>query len=418
MRALRHTTRRSATVRPSATHLAGRRGISFCYAMVVFTAMMCLGGVFMQVGANAVNSTYSRYKHKQALFLAESAIDRALWMINASAAGIDNLNTTLAITQEEIDNGITRTYTSPMWELADGQYQFTAVAPHDGVAGTVEVQGVGLSRDGSREDLLVVVRRDAVDGAGEFVAPDCFKYALFSDHNLTVEGDAMIDGNPSWGGAGVYANGHILINNPSACVIGDIRATGSIDGSFAQSPTGAQQIQYGSRHVMPEVDLAHYEALADEHHGTGGSVNLTAGADGSGGTYANPYIVHVNGKAVLSGPLTGIGIIVASDGFQIAGDVYYGASGSSWALVTTGTLEITGSHEIHALIYCHSTDDDAAFVASGVPEIFGAVVADVIALKTDFIVEWDDAPTQIEGLPGSAVSGGAPVTDILYWERV
>ena len=194
MRAHDTTTGRSSIVRPPATHLAGRRGISFCYAMVVFTAMMALGGIFMQVGANAVRSTYSRYKHKQALFLAESAVDRALWMINASAAGIDNVNNTLAITQAEIDQGFTKSYTSPMWELADGQYQFTAIAPHNGVAGTVEIQGVGLSREGSREDVLAVVRKDTVDGAGGFVAPDCFKYVLFSDHNLTVQSTAYLIG--------------------------------------------------------------------------------------------------------------------------------------------------------------------------------------------------------------------------------
>jgi hypothetical protein len=418
MRALRNTTRRWTTLRPSATHLAGRRGISFCYAMVVFTAMMCLGGVFMQVGANAVRSTYSRYKHKQALFLAESAVDRALWMMNASAAGIDDLNNTLAITQAEIDDGITKNYTSPMWELADGQYQFAAIAPHDGVAGTIEVQGVGLSRDGSREDLLVVVRKDAADGAGGFIAPDCFKYALFSDHNLTIQSTTYLNGNPSWGGAGIYANGHVLFESTNSTVIGPVQATGTITGTFTHLPTSTDRFEYAARKVLPEINLARYDAIADEHYGTGGAVSLVAGADGSAGTHADPWIIFVDGKAILSGPLSGIGMIVATDGFEIAGDVYYPAPGDSWALVTTGTFEITGSSEIHSLIYCHDTDDEAAFVANGTPEVFGAVVADVITLETDFTIVWDDDPTQIEELPGSATSGGAPVTDILYWERV
>lgn len=417
MRAVRIIICRSTSVRPSVTHGAGRRGISFCYAMVVFTAMMCLGGIFMQVGANAVNSTYSRYKSKQALFLAESAVDRALWMMNASATGIDNLNSTLALTQQEIDDGITKNYTSPMWELADGQYQFTAVSPHDGVAGTVEIQGVGLSREGARQDVLVVVRKDAV-ASGSFLVADCFKYVLFSDHNLTIESTAYLNGNPSWGGSGTYANGHVLFDSTTSTVIGPVHATGTISGTFTHLPTSTNRFEYSARQVLPEIDLAHYDAVADERLGTGGTVSLTAGADGSTGTYADPYIIFVDGKATLSGTLSGIGIIVATEGFEITGNVCYYSPSAAWALVTPGTVEITGSHEIHSLIYCHDTDDEAAFVANGQPQVFGAVVADVITLKTDFTIEWDDAPTQIEELPGSAVSGGPPVTDILYWERV
>lgn len=419
MLSLQTTTRCATTLRPKTSGWAGRRGISFCYAMVVFTAMMCLGSIFMQVGSNARNSSYSRLKHKQALFLAESAVDRALWMMNASASGIGNLNDTLALTQAEVDDGITKSYTSQMWQLADGQYQFTAIAPCDGVAGTLEIQSVGISRDGARQDLRVIARKDTAGGS--FVSPECFQYAIFSDHNLTIDGDVLIDGNPSWSGAGVYANGHVLINDPGSWVIGDISATGSIDGSFDQSPLGAEQVEYCARRVMPQIDLAHYEAVADEYCGSGGTVNLTAGADGSTGTYADPWIIFVTGKADLAGPLSGVGMIVATDGFQISGDVYYGAPDSSWALITTGTFEITGntgSHEIHGLIYCHDTDDNAAFIANGTPEVFGAVVADVITLKTDFDVEWDDLPTQIQELPGSAVAGGPPVIDTLYWERV
>lgn len=417
MRALRTTIRRSANVRPPATARAGRRGISFCYAMVVFTAMMFLGSIFMQVGANAVNSTYSRLKQKQALFLADAAVDRALWMMNASAAGMDNVNGALAITQAEIDQGFTKSYTSAMWELADGQYQFTAVAPYDGVAGTVEIQGVGLSRDGAREDVLVIVRKDAADG-GSSVPADCFKYVLFSDHNLTIESTAYLNGNPSWGGAGVYANGHVLFDSTTSTVIGPVHATGTISGTFTHLPTSTDRFEYSARQVLPEVDLAHYDAVADQRLGSGGTVSLAAGADGSAGTYADPWIIFVNGKAVLSGPLSGTGMIVATDGFEITGDVYYASPSSSWALVTTGTFEITGGYEIHSLIYCHDTNDEAAFIANGQPQVFGAVVADVVTLKTDLTMEWDDAPVQMEELPGSAASGGPPVTDILYWERV
>ena len=168
---------------------------------------------------------------------------------------------------------------------------------------------------------------------------------------------------------------------------------------------------------MPEIDLNSYRSKADEALGSGGTVTLASGASAPLGTYENPKIIYVNGTLKLAGNLTGVGVIVASKGIEITGNVTYGASGSAWALLTAGSLTMAGTTQVQGSIYCHNATGTAEFIGHGTPNVLGCVVADVVTFTGDYTVEWDGGPAQIWDLPGSVVSHGPPVIETVAWKK-
>lgn len=394
------------------------RGMSFCYALVALGAMLTLGLIFLQLGLNSAKWAYRHYRGQQAFSLAEAAVDRAIWMMQRSAAGEDNINTTLALTEAEAQGGVVRTYQSPTWQLPSGIYRFTAVAPHKGIVGTTEIRAVGIAKDGTREDLLVVLRPEVVPpGPTRYIPAACFKHALFSDHNLTISGNPSVISHSEAGGAGIYANGNINFNGGASVIYGPICATGRIFGTTTQVPADAGLYQYVARIPMPELDIARYESIADLKY-TGNKVKFTSGHNASAGTYEDPKIIFVDGSVEMAGNFTGVGMIIATKGIRVTGDCTYGNSNSAWAFLTTGTFTVAGTAQIHGLIYAHNASGNAEFIGHGTPNVFGAVVADLITITGNYTIEWDGNATQIGDLPGSLREGSAPVVETVFWERI
>lgn len=392
----------------------GRRGLSFCYAVVLLGAMLVLGSVFLHVGLNSAKWAYSGYRGQQALYLAEAGVDRAMWMMEAGDSGEGGINDALAVTEAEAAGGATRTYTSATWELPTGAYSFTATAPHDGIAGVVAVHSVGIAESGEREDIMTVVYPEANNGenGGMPILPDCYGYAMFSDHNLRV------NGNPSvLGGGGLYANGDIIFNGEASEIHGPISATRQIYGTCLQVPSDAGWYEGADRLSMPEIDMQWFKDNCDEYFSSTGFTVLNGGFAGSL-DYNDPTIIYAEGKVKLSGNFTGVGIIVAKKGIEVTGNCTYNTpAADGWAFLTPGYFKITGTAQVHGLIYCHNAAGDAEFIGHGTPNIFGGVVADVITVTGSYTVEKDGYASGIPVLPGTTYYEGPPVIETLYWER-
>lgn len=391
-----------------------RRGISFCYTLIVLSAMLILGAVFLHIGLNSAQWAYGHYRQQQSLFLAEAALDRAIWMMEASSAGTDGINAALEVSDAEAAAGVTRTYESPVWQLASGSYQFVATAPHKRIPGTVALRARGVSlRNGVTEGVFAVLRPERANEFDLFnyTNANCFGYAMLSDHNLTVNGNPIVHG-------GLHANGDIHFNGAAAEVYGPISGI-NVYGVVTQIPSDAGLLQRDTGWVpvgMPPIKLAHYEEVAAEVH-QGGWINFTNGHSSPSYDPTSPKIIYCDGKVKLAGNFDGVGIIVSNKGFEVTGNVTYGAPGSSWAFVTTGDFKVAGTSQIHGGIYCHNINGEAQFIGYGTPNIFGCVVSDVITITGDYIVDWDGSIKDIYDLPGMLEDLGPPVVDIVAWER-
>ena len=382
--------------------------------------MLTLGVVFLRIGLNSAKWAYAHCRDTQALYLAESAVDHAIWMMQASASGVNGINDSLRLTDAEAEAGQTRVYESGIISVADATCSFRAVAPCKRTPRTIQVHATGLTRGGIRQDILAVVRADSNQtGGGTAIPAACFNYAVFSDHNFQMNGNPEVRGHAELGGAGVYANGDLSFNG-SPTVYGAIAAAGSITGSPTQIPADAGRYPNHARVAMPAIDLHHYRSIANEVWGSGGTISKSGMITASLGTFRHPKIIYVDGSLKLTGgvTLTGIGVIVASKGIEVAGDVAYGASGSNaWALLTSGSFKLTGTAVIEGSIYCHNATGDALFDAAGTANVYGAIVADVITLKGDYVVEWDGTPARISELPGATVEHGPPAITRVSWKR-
>jgi len=397
-----------------------RRGVSFCYALVVMSVMLTLGVVFLQVGLNSAKWAYGHCHETEALYLADSAVDHAMWMMQASESGVDGINDSLKLTDAEASAGETRTYESPTITVADGTYSFRAVAPYKQVPGTLQILASGTTKRGTwRQDILTVLRADWNETDGTVIPSPCFDYAVFSDHNFEMKGNPEIRGHPELGGAGVFSNGNLSFSG-SPTVYGAIAATGSITGSPTQIPADAGRYPGHARVAMPFIDLDHYRSIADEIWGSGGTVSKSGHIDAPLGTFEDPKIIYVDGSLKLTGgvTMTGIGIIVASKGVEVAGNVTYGDPGNdAWGILTAGSFKLTGTATINASVYCHNATGDALFDAAGTANVFGAVVADVVTLKGNYRVEWGGETRGISEMPGATVRYGPPAVARVAWKR-
>jgi hypothetical protein len=392
---------------------SSRRGVSFCYTLIVLSAMLILGAVFLHVGLNSAKWAYGHYRQQQSLFLAEAAVDRAIWMMERSSEGLDGINVALDVSEAEAAAGVKRTYESPVWQLASGSYQFVCTAPHKQIPGTVEIRAKGTaSRNNVTEGVFAVLRPDRASELDmyNFTNASCFGYAMLSDHNLTINGNPTIHG-------GLHSNGDIHFNGTASEVYGPISAL-NVYGPVTQ-PLGSALMERdtGWAYVsMPPIDLPHYEEVADEAH-QGGWISFTNGCSSPSFDPESPKIIYCDGKVKLAGNFDGVGIMVSNKGFQVTGNVTYGAPGSTWAFVTTGDFMVAGTAQIQGGIYCHATVGEAQFIGPGTPNIFGCVVADVITVGGDYIVDHDGAIDDMYDLPGMLEDFGPPIVDIVAWER-
>ncbi len=400
-----------------------RRGMSFCYALIVLTVMLTLGLVFVEIGQNSARWAYSHYRDSQAFYLSEAGLDQAIWMMQQSAPGVDNINTALTVSDADAQAGVTKTYTSATFTVGDGTCRFTAIAPYQRIPGTIQLTATGITPGGMRQAVQKVVRADSSHPGGNPVTPaPCFAYGVFSGHNLTMTGNPTVKGHPENGGSGVYSNGNLSITgNPT--IYGPVSATSTITitGNLNQIPSNAGRNAHCARLAMPTLDLPHYKLIADETWGSGGTVSMTGNISAPLGTVADPKVIYVNGTLKLTGNVTmsGIGIIVASNGITITGNVTYGSPGNdAWGFATAGSMKITGNAQVYGSCYCHNATGDADFTATGNANVYGSVIADVVSFTGNYMVEWDATSSRLANMPGATVQNGPPTVASLFWKRL
>jgi hypothetical protein len=360
--------------------MGSRTGVAFVFAVIALGVLLILGVTFVQMGIHDVRNAGVYKRQVQTQQLAEAAVDRCVWMMQQSTAGTDQINNKLQNYGH---------YSSPEWVTGDGDsYSFEADAPYNGIADTVLLVSEGRSRNGEGEQLRVVLKYMPTQSP-------VFGHALYSNHNLKVGGDTVIDGHPELGGAGVFANGNIKYLGGATTTIGDIHATGSISGTTNQEPPEAVQVEYGGTIAMPEIDLEWYRANCDTYYAD--DVTISGATLGD---WDDPHIIFVDGFVTLSGQFEGVGTIVSTDGFRVTGNVEYADGTSGLALLTTGDFLIAGTVTVTGLIYAHSVLDDASFTGTGTPTIIGGICADVIDVSGTINVEWDPRLKDIKSLPG------------------
>jgi len=338
-------------------------------------------------------------------------------MMEQSREGAQNINATLFVTHDEAAAGITKIFQSEVWDLPTGSYSFTATAPFNGKVGTVLIHAVGSASDGDREDIRTAdypdFHRDNTHP--EPISAGCFSYAMFSRHNLKINGDPTV-----LGGGGLWANGDIIFEGVTSTVEGPVMCTGQIYGSTVQppAPDGSAYPCAGgqSPRAMPRINLTFYETHAEVvEHATWTS--WTGGLTGSTDRLA-PKIYFVDGKVRLAGKLSGWGIIVATKGIEVVGNATYSSPESDgWAFVTPGYLKVVGTAQINGSVYCHNATGEAQFLGTGTPNIYGGVVADVITIGGAYLIEYDDKIKGMSDLPGTLYFDGPPIVDTLFWER-
>jgi hypothetical protein len=369
----------------------GRRGSAFVVAIIALAVMLLLGLVFVQAGTTSAVNAGRQRDAAVALMLADAAVDFAAW----AAADVYETSHWLGP-----DSTTAVSYTSAVHQVAGGTFQFHATGPYNGVPGLYAVTSTGTTTNGRRQEIFAVMK----------ILPKIsavFDYAVFSDHNLRISGDTIVDGNAGEGGQGIHANGNIKFIGESYEVIGNCTATGKIDNPVCVTGTVEP---YGSRIAMPEIDLERYEADADIVYD--GDVSLN-NVDFGLGTIDDPQIIFVDGVVSLSGNVTGYGTIVSTKGFRVTGTIAYEDGDSALAMLTTGDFRLSGTADIVGLIYAHNVTSEAEFVGVGTPTVHGAIVADVVSINGTLDVTWDPRLKNIVGLPGSEGQ-----IDVVSWERL
>ncbi len=409
-------------------------GITFVFAIVALAVLLILGLVMVRMGINDVKQAGVYKRRMQTMQLAEGALERCIWMMEADANGRDDINKKLrggTGGEGEIPgDGIVRVYYSPVWATPAGaHYWFRASYPHQNTDNLALVLAGSRAPNGEQEYVRAVLRYLPFKAA-------VFGHALFSDHNLTIKGNVSVDGNPEAlcahghevypplplnelcpicnpnlplvvddptgiiveeGGEGIYATGNITFDGTPA-ISGNIKATGSIENPPPPDPPDALQEPNSERIPFPEIDLEWYRTNADVVY----TANKTTLNGGTLGTWADPMIIFAEGEVDISGTFSGVGIIVSAKGFKVTGSIEYTDSGNGLALLTTGNFKIAGTADVYGLIYAHSVEAEAEFVGAGTARIMGAVAADVINAGVGTLeVSYDRRLKNMDNLPGN-----------------
>jgi len=431
-----------------------RRGFSFCYAMALLGAMLLLGLAFLSVSTNSSAWAHDHYRQQQSHFLAEAALHRAVWMMQQSSDGTDNIN--LQLDHGGKDGGPLRLFTSKVFELPSGTFEFTATAPYKGIPGTAHIVATGTAGGGGqanevKTELDSVARVYSAVGSTKIVPTAIFDYAVFSNHNGELKDKIKVYGHPEHGGKGVYVNGKLKLKGKPQ-VFGDLSVTGKFKTKDQKKlgpwpPGQYKREEKTPRVTMPTIDLAYYKSIAHEVYegdlklngDDAGGITVKKGKkdkkgeefSGDLGTPENPKIIFVEKKLELKGTFTGCGIIVAGKEVKFKDDVVYGSADSQWAILCAGKVKIEGASVIHGMIYAPSsgkekTDKDGKvkpgkgkgkIEIKDKAQVFGCVIGDSVKLKKDAVVEWDPLLREMEYLPGTLRPGDPPIIDPLFWGK-
>ena len=378
--------------------------------------MLALGLVFLHVARNSANWAYMHTLDKRAEYLAESSVQRAIWMMQASQSGENSINTVLC--NGSGAGGQVRSYQSATWSLPGGNCSFTATGPYKNMPYTIAVTGTGVATNGNRSvpaKAFAVLRMYNPNDYASGSPQAYIDYVIFSNHNGQIKDNVKIYGHPELGGKGVYVNGKLDVKG-KPIVYGDIRVTGKGHNwkNVGPWPPGQyNRLTKVAREPLPTVDLAYYKSIADEVYKGDFRVD---DRHPNGTNWSHPRIIYVDGKVKIKGNFTGYGIIVASKGVEFDGNMMYGSQNSGWAIISGDKVKIKHDATIYGGIYAHSTKKNKGKIEiEGTAHIFGYLVADEVKIRKKAVIEYDPGQKQMKYLPGSMLPTDNPVTDVICW---
>ena len=292
-----------------------------------------------------LNNSYLQYEQTQAKDYAESGIDLAMRQLSSDT-------TWSGIANKAMNNGwVSIRVTNTNSKFYNG--------PNMGVVSGRQIVSVG-SYNGSIDTVAAVVQFPNVGGNQ---VPQFFKYAIATDHNLSLNGSTNIvdDGNTQWN-ADVHTNQNFSMNGNNL-IKGFLTYVGTATSNPTknlqtkiipnQNPQNLANYRQTSPVNIPTFDASKYKSLATEVHNGDYTVN---GGNITLGTKTNPKIVYVGGNLTLNGSITGYGAFIVQGNITLNGNVQINSSDpscSNLGLYAVGSVTVNGNVTIQSQIYAN-----------------------------------------------------------------
>lgn len=310
----------------------------------------------------------------------DEALAEYTYKVLAREAAITGLNLTVRRLVADPDNWMTGSYGF----VGESYYsaEFTVkVSPID--PDTVNVLSTGTDESG----VQVIEARYAI-AYNTIAVPPAFKYAIISDDDLTLNGQAEILAVDSTANANIHANGDLTANGSQVHVegyasfdeegggTGTVNPEKAIDEIFDPNADGGYDSEEqpdnlieGTNVEIPSLDPTLYDELGESHAVIGGNYSFsgetinfetwadTSAAIGNGvGTADDPFRLYINGDLTISGDVTLLGYvqIITFGSIDIGGSVTSsvvpvpgnGASEAEWDAFEAANLDAAGNTKI------------------------------------------------------------------------
>ena len=363
------------------------RGSVFLLAMVALITLLLLGTSLVESAVQGLSRASRERRLQEAFSLAESGIDMALCKLYED---YDSINAELASGGSYSD-----TFTLPQ-----GTVSYTVTAPYGGIAQSCKVVSEATSWANKR------VRVQAVASYRDDVAR-VFEGAIFSNSPLTLNGAGGVYPDGDGKGGHIYSRGNITFNGTSFTMTSDgaIFTTGTTSWVPPQVPA-THVYQRIAPIPMPVIDLDYYRSIATTVY-NGKKTFTNSNLAGLSG------VIYVNGDVTIAGNYSGQALIVSSGKVHITGSVVTDHPETDClAILSTKSIQISGDATVHGLVYSHSISQDASTSISGNPEVYGAVVADVVTTNGAITVQYRDVWKGLP-IPGTGKTQWAQIS----WEE-
>jgi hypothetical protein len=363
------------------------KGAALVIAMLLLVVLTLLGIAAIRTASSDIKIAANDKAAKQAFFLAEAGIERAMAELNYGDVDPPANNEDPAVTLSGT--------------LPTGSYD-VSITRID--ADTLSISSTGTTTNNrGRKTIVISVREKELH-------PEIYNFALFvkgnielggnnsvynggpiySGGNITIstsnavkDGDVLADGNvifsegdSSISNGSVRANGDIELTNQSnkvridggdAIAAGSIYGSGQVTGSKTEnvSPNPVKPLSYyEDNYKVTEDQFNQYRTQAEEA-GTYHEGDLTL----TGGEYTG--IHYVNGNLDIHGDFTGDAIFVVTGNLIVSGNVTSTGS-DNYAFVVGGNVDTSGlgNGSIDGVIYSNGDFD-----VSGNPIVNGSVVS-------------------------------------------
>ncbi|MFH2137484.1 MAG: collagen-binding domain-containing protein [Candidatus Omnitrophota bacterium] len=346
-----------------------QKGVALISVFMVIVVMAILGASLLGRGAVEAVSMQSFSNDVHAFWLAEAGLQRAVWELNNGGGTWAGWATA----------GSTKTL-STSWG-SSGEFDII-VDGYSGLSPVVTVTGYYPSKTSARLSIRSVQAEAQKSGS-------IFRYAAFSNGELTMSGQAYTDGYDSsqgaYGGTNISSDGDAGTNDDiniggNAYIDGD--ASTGPSGSFSDPTYVSGNIEHDNNETLPVVTVPAYLTALADGGGISGSTTLASG------NYKFWYI-NLSSKSVvnITGPadiyLTGSTSISVSGQAAIEIDA---ASTGPVNIYFDGDVSLTGQGITNTTgtpsnLFLYGTGASQEVKLAGQGDFYGAIYAPTAALK-------------------------------------